>query len=116
MLAMAKPAYLAMVEYGAGRPTICFVNSRSQCRATAEDIMRYCLADDNEERFLNVTQEDLAPHLEKLADQKLAETLKYGIGYYHESLTPRDKQIVTALFKQGAIKCLIASKVRNFSA
>ncbi|KAK4686317.1 pre-mRNA-splicing helicase BRR2, partial [Tremellales sp. Uapishka_1] len=110
MLAMAKPAYLAMIEHAAGRPTICFVASRKQCKMTANDILTYCQADENEERFLNVDKEELEPHLEKLQDRDLAETLKYGIGYYHEALSKIDKRIVTTLFHEGAIKTLIASK------
>ena len=111
MLAMAKPAYLSLVEHAAGRPTICFVASRKQCKLTANDILTYCLADDDETRFLNVDSTELAPHLERLQDQDLAETLKYGIGYYHEALSKLDKRIVTALFEDGAIKVLVASKV-----
>ncbi|ORX36116.1 Sec63 Brl domain-domain-containing protein [Kockovaella imperatae] len=110
MLQMAKPAYLAMTEHAAGRPTICFVASRKQCKLTANDILSYCLADEDEGRFLNVEPDELAPHLEKLQDQDLAETLKYGIGYYHEALSKLDKRIVTALFEEGAIKVLVASK------
>jgi pre-mRNA-splicing helicase BRR2 len=111
MLAMAKPAYLAMVEHAAGRPTIAFVASRKQCKLTANDILTYVLADEDETRFLNVEQEELEPHLERLQDRDLAETLKYGIGYYHEALSKLDKRIVTALFEEGAIKVLVASKV-----
>jgi pre-mRNA-splicing helicase BRR2 len=38
---------------------------------------------------------DLEPHLARLEDKDLAETLKYGIGY-HEALSKVDKRIVTA--------------------
>ncbi|RSH79448.1 DEIH-box ATPase [Apiotrichum porosum] len=110
MLAMAKPAYLAMIEHAAHRPTICFVASRKQTKLTANDILTYVLADDDEQRFLNVDPEELAPHLERLEDRDLAEVLKYGIGYYHEALSKVDKRIVTALFESGAIKVLVASK------
>lgn len=110
MLAMAKPAYLAMVEHASGRPTIAFVASRKQTKATANDILTYVLADEDDQRFLNVELEDLEPHLEKLDDKDLAETLKYGIGYYHEALSKKDKKIVTELFKSGAIQVLVASK------
>ncbi|WWC58973.1 uncharacterized protein I303_101518 [Kwoniella dejecticola CBS 10117] len=110
MLAMAKPAYLAMVEHSKNKPTICFVSSRKQCKLTANDIMTYALADEDETRFLNVEKEDLEPHLERLDDKDLAETLRYGIGYYHEALSKIDKRIVTALFEEGAIKVLVASK------
>jgi pre-mRNA-splicing helicase BRR2 len=111
MLQMAKPAYLAMVEHAANRPTICFVASRKQCKMTATDLLTYCLADEDEKRFLAVEEEDLEPHLARIQDQDLAETLRYGIGFYHEALSALDKKIVTALFEEGAIKCLVASKV-----
>ncbi|BEJ17062.1 hypothetical protein CspHIS471_0604630 [Cutaneotrichosporon sp. HIS471] len=110
MLAMAEPAYLAMVENAKGRPTICFVASRKQTKLTANDILTYVLADEDEDRFLNVDRVDLEPHLERLDDVDLKETLRYGIGFYHEALSKRDQKIVTALFESGAIKVLVASK------
>lgn len=111
MITMAKPAYLAMVELSGGRPSIIFVPSRKQCKLTANDIITHCLADENEKRFLNIEETELQPHLDHLHDQDLAETLKYGIGFYHEALSKQDKRIVTNLYKAGAIKTLIASKV-----
>ncbi|KAL7418739.1 Pre-mRNA-splicing helicase BRR2 [Cryptotrichosporon argae] len=110
MLAMAKPAYLAMIEHAQSRPTICFVASRKQCKLTANDILIYSLADDDANRFLNVEPQELEPHLARLDDRDLAETLKYGIGYYHEALSKMDRRIVTALFESGAIRVLVASK------
>ncbi|KAJ9115096.1 hypothetical protein QFC22_005424 [Naganishia vaughanmartiniae] len=110
MISMAKPAYLALVEYALGRPSILFVPSRKQCKLTANDILTYCLADENEKRFLGVPEEELQPHLDHVHDQDLVETLKYGIGFYHEALSKQDKRIVTNLYKAGAIKVLIASK------
>jgi len=40
----------------------------------------------------------------------LVDTLKHGIGLYHEALTKQDKRIVERLFQSGAIQVLIASK------
>ncbi|CAL1708451.1 unnamed protein product [Somion occarium] len=110
MIAMSKPAYLSIVEYSPTKPVIVFVPSRRQCRLTAEDIITHCAADDNPKRFLNVEEEDLQPHLDHISDQGLVETLKYGIGYYHEALNKQDKKIVERLFQSGAIQVLIASK------
>ncbi|ODN91338.1 pre-mRNA-splicing helicase BRR2 [Cryptococcus wingfieldii CBS 7118] len=110
MLAMAKPAYLSIVEHASTRPTICFVPSRKQCKLSANDILTYTLADEDEGRFLNVDREELEPHLERLQDEDLKETLRYGIGFYHEALSKVDKKIVTGLFEQGAIRVLVASK------
>ncbi|KAF8970308.1 Sec63-domain-containing protein [Flammula alnicola] len=72
MIAMSKPAYLAIKEYSPSKSVIIFVPSRRQCR--------------------------------------LVETLKHGIGYYHEALDKQDKRIVQRLFESGAIQVLVASK------
>ncbi|PCH44659.1 Sec63-domain-containing protein [Wolfiporia cocos MD-104 SS10] len=110
MIAMSKPAYLAILEYSPTKPVIIFVPSRRQCRLTADDILTHCGADDNSSRFLNIELEDLQPHLDHITDRGLVETLKYGIGYYHEALNKQDKRIVERLFQSGAIQVLIASK------
>ncbi|TFK49242.1 putative RNA helicase [Heliocybe sulcata] len=110
MIAMAKPAYLSIVEYAPNKPVIVFVPSRRQCRLTADDILTHCGADQDEDRFLHIEQADLQLHLDHVNDQGLVETLKHGIGYYHEALTKQDKRIVERLFQSGAIQVLIASK------
>lgn len=111
MIAMSKPAYLAIVEYSPTKPVIIFVSSRRQCRLTVDDILTHCAADDNGDRFLNIEEADLQPHLDHISDRSLVETLKHGIGYYHEALDKQDKRIVERLFQSGAIQVLIASKV-----
>jgi pre-mRNA-splicing helicase BRR2 len=112
LIAMSKPAYLAIVEYSPTKPVIIFVSSRRQCRLTVDDILTHCAADDNGDRFLNIEEADLQPHLDHISDRSLAETLKHGIGYYHEALSKQDKRIVERLFQSGAIQVLIASKAR----
>ena len=115
MIAMSKPAYLAIVEHSPTKPVIIFVPSRRQCRLTADDIITHCGADDDENRFLNIELEDLQPHLDHVSDKGLVETLKHGVGYYHEALDKQDKRIVERLFQSGAIQVLIASKVRTLA-
>ncbi|GAA5923960.1 hypothetical protein JCM1841_000119 [Sporobolomyces salmonicolor] len=110
MIQMAKPAYLAITEYAQDRPVICFVPSRKQCRATADDILTYCLADQEESRFLNIASDDLAPHLAHVQDPGLRDTLEHGVGFYHEALSKQDKRIVEHLFQSGAIQVVVASK------
>ena len=60
-------------------------------------------------------QASLPPALANVQSQipeSLKETLKHGIGYYHEALDKQDKRIMERLFQHGAIQVLIASKVR----
>ncbi|KAK7461038.1 Pre-mRNA-splicing helicase BRR2 [Stygiomarasmius scandens] len=110
MIAMSKPAYLAITEYAPTKPTIIFVPSRKQCRLTVDDLLTHCAADDQPDRFLNVDLSDLQVHLDHLSDEGLKETLKHGIGYYHEALDKQDKRIVQRLFESGAVQVLVASK------
>lgn len=110
MIAMSKPAYLAIVEYSPTKPVIVFVSSRRQCRLTVDDILTHCAADDDSNRFLNIDEADLQSHLDHISDQGLVECLKHGIGYYHEALDRQDKRIVERLFQSGAIQVLVASK------
>ncbi|KAG5219829.1 DEIH-box ATPase [Salix suchowensis] len=110
MIAMSKPAYLAIVEHSPTKPVIVFVPSRRQCRMTVDDILTHCSADAKPDRFLNIEMSDLRPHLAHIKDIGLAETLKHGIGFYHEALDRQDKRIVERLFQSGAIQVLVASK------
>lgn len=111
MIAMSKPAYLAIREYSPSKPVIIFVPSRKQCRLTVDDILAHCSADDKPNIFLNIELSDLQPHLDHISDKGLVETLKSGIGFYHEALDKQDKRIVQRLFESGAIQVLVASKV-----
>lgn len=111
MIAMAKPAYLSISEYSPTKPVIAFVSSRRQCRLTALDILSYCAAGGDEDRFLNIEESDLQPHLEHIVDPALSETLKHGVGYYHEAMDKQDRRIVERLFDSGAIQLLVASRV-----
>jgi pre-mRNA-splicing helicase BRR2 len=113
MIAMSKPAYLAIVEHSPAKPVIVFVPSRRQCRLTVDDLLIHCGADSNPDRFLNIEEADLQPHLDHINDKGLVESLKHGIGYYHEALDKQDKRIVERLFQSGAIQVLVASKVCN---
>ena len=110
MLGMAKPAYLAINDWAGKKPVIAFVPSRKQCKLTANDILTYCLANQEGKRFLNIEQDDLQPHLDRIQDGALKETLAYGIGFYHEALSKQDKRTVERLFESGAIQVLVASK------
>lgn len=111
MIAMAKPAYVAIKDYSATKPVIIFTPSRKQCRLTASDILSHCLADDDQDQFLNISLDELQKHLDHVTDKDLVETLTHGVGFYHEALDKQDKKIVERLFEAGAIQLLIASRV-----
>jgi pre-mRNA-splicing helicase BRR2 len=110
MLAMAKPAYLAVTTLSPDKPAIIFVPSRKQTRATARDLLTAAVGDDDEDRFLNVEVEQIQKLLDRVQEGALAEALSHGIGYYHEALSQSDKRIVKHLYDQGAIQVLVASR------
>jgi pre-mRNA-splicing helicase BRR2 len=115
MIQMAKPTYLAITESSDARPVIVFVPSRKYCRLAAQDLLQYCLADQDPLRFLSIEQADLEPHLERVQDASLQETLRNGIGYYHEGMTAQDRLIVERLYQLGAIQVVVASKETAWS-
>ncbi|KAK2460128.1 hypothetical protein APHAL10511_007807 [Amanita phalloides] len=106
MIAMSKPAYLAILEYLSMRPVIVFVPSRGQCRLLVDDILTHCVTDDKPDQFSNIELEDMQPHLDYLSDLALAESFKHRIGYYHETLYTRQMHRAVIVQVQG----LVASK------
>ena len=110
MLAMARPAYLAILQLSPDKPAMVFVPNRKQVRSTALDLLAACVTDDDEERFLHTSVEELKPFLEHINETALAESVTHGIGYYHEALSKSDKRIVKHLFQIGAIQVLLASR------
>lgn len=114
MVAMAKPAYLAIVEHAIDEPVLIFVPSRKQSILSANDLLAYVIADserqEGESRFLNIEMTELQPHLDRIKDGELKEILQYGIGYYHEGLSRGDAKIVQRLFEAGAIQVVVVSK------
>ncbi|EXJ57953.1 hypothetical protein A1O7_05376 [Cladophialophora yegresii CBS 114405] len=110
MMAMARPAYQSILQLSPDKPAIVFVPNRKQVRASAVDILNACIMDDDDERFLHTDASELAPFFERIHEQTLAESLKHGIGYYHEALSTSDKRIVSHLFKVGAIQVMICSR------
>ncbi|KAF1992121.1 Sec63-domain-containing protein [Aulographum hederae CBS 113979] len=110
MLAMIKPVYQSITQMSPDKPVMVFVSSRKQVRATALDLLAVCVADDDEDRFLHASVEQMQPILVKIHEDALAESLAHGIGYYHEALNSFDKKAVEHFFKIGAIQVLLVSR------
>ena len=110
MMAMAKPTYKAITQLSPDKPAMVFVPSRKQARTSSVDLLAACVADDDEDRFLNASLDEIEPILAKVNERALAESLSHGIGYFHEALNGFDKKAVQHLFKVGAIQVLIVSR------
>jgi pre-mRNA-splicing helicase BRR2 len=110
MMAMARPTYSAITQLSPDKPAMVFAPNRRQTRSSATDLFAACVADDEDDRFLNVELGEIQPILEKINEQALATSLSHGIGYFHEALNAFDKKAVQHLFKVGAIQVLIVSR------
>lgn len=110
MLAMSKPTYSAITSMAGQEPSIVFVPSRKQSRATALDLLNFSIAESDKKRFLHCSESDLQPFLEKLDDRNLVNTIEHGIAYYHAGLSKHDKNIVSSLFTKGAIQVVVISR------
>ncbi|RKF78587.1 Pre-mRNA-splicing factor brr2 [Golovinomyces cichoracearum] len=110
MFAMAKTAYLSIIQMSSAKPTIVFVSSRKQARSTTRDILSACVASDDEDRFLHADIAQMKPLLERVQEEALAMALSHGVGYYHEALSTSDKRIVKHLYDNRAIQVLVASR------
>ncbi len=110
MMAMARPAYTSILQLSPHKPALLFVPGRKQVRTSALDLLSACIVDDDDERFLHTTVDEIRPFLEHVNERALADSISHGIGYYHEALSTNDKQIVSHLFKIGAIQVMLASR------
>ena len=110
MLAMVKPMYASILQMSPDKPAMIFVPNRKQTRATALDLLAACVADDEEDRFLHASIEDIAPILNAVHEGALADSMSHGIGYFHEALSAHDKRIVSHLYSRGALQVMVASR------
>ncbi|XP_015771701.1 PREDICTED: U5 small nuclear ribonucleoprotein 200 kDa helicase-like [Acropora digitifera] len=113
LIAMTKPTYQSIVKHSPKKPVIVFVPSRRQTKLAALDLLTFSGAENDAQRFLHCTEEDLQPFIKRLNDKTLKETVGYGVAYLHEGLSDTETKIVEQLFNSGAIQVVIVS--RNLS-
>jgi len=109
LLAMAKPAYYAVVNHAHEKPAVVFVPSAKQAVLTAVDMLTYATADDSPQRFLHASAEDIAPFVKDVNEGTLQHVLAYGIGFLHEGLSAAEQQAVLALHESGAVQVLVVT-------
>lgn len=108
--AMSKPVYNAIAKFSPHKPVIVFVTSRKLARATALDIVTYCVAEGQASRFFHAEEDDIKPFLDRMSDKTLKETLSQGVAYIHEGLTPSDHRLVEQLFDSGAVQIAVVTR------
>ncbi|KAK9455830.1 Sec63 Brl domain-containing protein [Dipodascopsis uninucleata] len=110
MIAMAKPVYNAILQLSDRKPAIVFVHSRQQCLDTMVELLRQADADGDENVFMSAPLSTLSPHLERVHDKVLKESLSHGIGFIYQYMNKNDRLIVERLFESGAVRVLLAAK------
>ena len=60
--------------------------------------------------FLQCTEADLTPHLAKIQNATLRETLSNGIGFIHGGLSSSDQRIVEGLYEAEAIQVVVLAR------
>lgn len=105
---MVKPAYDAMRTASGG--TIAFVPSRSQCRATAKDLVTQSASDLESSFVADGALETVATYAETVTDPDLAEALTHGIAVFHEGLPAAEQRLALELFGSGVVRVLVASR------
>ena len=109
-LAMSKPCYVHIKRLSPEKPVLVFVPSRKQARTVAIDLMTAAVYEQTPKRFLHASAEDLKPFLAKVKNTMLQKTLEVGIGFYHEGLSDKERQVVETLFHAGAIQVVVAEQ------
>eukprot|EP00743_Colponemidia_sp_Colp-15_P003837 GILK01004141.1.p1 GENE.GILK01004141.1~~GILK01004141.1.p1 ORF type:complete len:2133 (-),score=509.56 GILK01004141.1:241-6198(-) len=109
LLAFAKPVYQAIKAQSPSKPVLIFVPDRKQARLTALDLLTYAAADEEASRFLHVGAADIAPHIEAVRDVALKRTLEFGVAFYHEGMSKKEKEIVEKLYTSEAVQVLVAT-------
>lgn len=108
--AMSKSVYNAITKYSPHKPVIIFVSSRKLAHLTAIDILTYCTAESQPNRFIHADEDDIKPFLDRMSDKTLRETLSQGVAYIHEGLTPSDHRLVEQLFDSGAVQIAVVTR------
>lgn len=109
LLAMAKPAYNAIIKHSPSKPVIIFVPSRKQAQLTAIDLVAYANSSGSPNRFLHADSSDSSFELilKKLSDITASQTVAQGVGFLHSGMIKYDLNAIESLLKEGVIQVLV---------
>jgi len=114
---MSKPLYTAIKTHTSPNKQrhnqklscLIYVSDRKQARLTALDLLTNAATDDNSKQFVNslASREEFEDILENIDEPTLKHTLVYGVGYIHESLSEREREVIIQLYMSNIIHVLI---------
>lgn len=109
MATMNRPAYQAIQQHSPTKPSLIFVASRRQTRATAFDLISSVSEQDDPRMWLHMPEIEMERVTQSIKDQNLRHTLMFGIGLHHAGLVERDRKTVEELYVNQKIQVLIAT-------
>eukprot|EP01107_Rhizomastix_libera_P003769 TRINITY_DN1648_c0_g2_i1.p2 TRINITY_DN1648_c0_g2~~TRINITY_DN1648_c0_g2_i1.p2 ORF type:complete len:2183 (-),score=603.76 TRINITY_DN1648_c0_g2_i1:51-6599(-) len=110
MTSMARPTIQAIRRHAAGKPVIVFVPSKRHVMWMVKELSSWYDPDEHDLRFLKVSLDELKPILENVKSRSLKESLQCGIGFLHEGMSERERDVVCKLASTGATQVLVASQ------
>jgi len=111
LYAMTRPAYNTIKQYATEgkRKCILFTSDRKQTRLTALDFLMHANSDTNPDMFIKGSREKCQGAADKIKEKALAHVLAHGIGYLHDGLNNKDKQIVRELYETDNLQLLVVA-------
>jgi len=108
MLAFSKPSFNAVSYHASDKPAIIFVPNRKLTRSYALDMMTFSVSEGRPKQFLHLPEEEMEQYVDRVKDKALKETLTAGIGFLHQAMSVEERDLVSTLFKSGALQVLVA--------
>lgn len=122
--AMTRPAFLSILEaFDANEPgsptALVYVDNRKQARALAVDLMTLSMAEsarrvhgspDLPDDYSLFCRGSPFEDAFETGESSLSALLPHGIGYYHESLSAKDKSLVQESFASGRLQVVVVSR------
>ena len=108
MATMNKPTFQAIIEHSYDKPVLIFVSSRRQTRLTSMELINLSANSDHSPVFNRMDELD-SIECDKISDETLRHTIKFGIGIHHAGLATADRKIVEKLFRNQKIQVLVTT-------
>lgn len=107
---MARPAYQSILKYARdGDPVIVFAPTRRHARQAAVDLLTLAAADGTPQKFLQASEDDILPIINKIKEPALKHAISFGVAVLHDGQNPEEQSLACSLFDSGAVQILVAA-------
>ena len=98
-------AYAVQQSLSEGMPSLCFAPGQRYCALLADEYLSPVVVSDGGD-----TMGKLATESELPADPTLRRCMAAGVGFVHENMAVREREMVQGLFAAGKLRVLVASQ------